>query len=114
MILRLRKRGIRILVVGLRLAGLRIDRVAQPYDRTAHAGAAFGDPDMRVAILGEPGAGRLGGVGAGNHAQGETERSGKANDVNDHGGSKCGLSGKSWRHSYPAHPGGQPKAAFKR
>ncbi len=44
----------------------------------------------------------------------ETERSGKANDVNDHGGSKCGLSGKSWRHSYPAYPGGQPKAAFKR
>ena len=114
MILRLRSAGFELLVVDLRLAGLRIDRIAQPYDRAAHAGAAFGDPDTRVAILGEPGAGRLGGIGAGQHAQSETERSGKANDVKDHGGSKCGSSGNSWRHSYPAHPDGQPKVVLKR
>src|SRR5262245_3689830 len=55
--------GIDIVLVGLRLAGLRIVRLPEPDDAAAQGAAAVGDSDARLAALGEPGADRIGRCG---------------------------------------------------
>src|SRR4051812_23631997 len=60
------QRRIGILVVDLRLAGGRIDRLAQTDDDAANAAAAFADPYPCIAGLGGPGPARIAGaLGAG-------------------------------------------------
>ena len=53
-------RRIGIVLVGLRLAGVRIVRLLQPDDGAAQRAAAIRDADARVAALGQPDAGRIG------------------------------------------------------
>src|SRR5215472_950824 len=54
--------GIRILRVGERLAGLGIDRLPEPDDRAAHAGAAPRHPDLGIGRIGQPHAGNVCGL----------------------------------------------------